>query len=235
MVGGPNGSGKTTLIRFLQQLLGQSAGHDLNPDRIEAEVLATGALDFHAFGFMPETTAIQDFVQTHPLSRQLSPVRFVALGSLLRIEEQTRSGYLAAILADFIRNQWVFRQQSFIFETVMSGADKIDFMRQSRDRGYRTYLYFVCTEDARVNIERVKSRVEQGGHNVPRDKIISRFIKSLENLPEAILTSDRAYIFDNSGSKHTLCAEFVDGRPIRSFETPAWFRDIEAQIRTDRN
>ena len=69
------------------------------------------------------------------------------------------------------------------------------------------------------------SRVQDGGHDVPADKIISRYERSLALLPEAVRLSDRAYLFDNSGQAHRLFAEFESGRPVNvDADTPEWFQ-----------
>jgi predicted ABC-type ATPase len=86
------------------------------------------------------------------------------------------------------------------FETVMSSEDKVAFMLKAKASGYRTYLYFVATEDPDININRVKNRVAAGGHPVPTEKIVQRYGRCLNLLPAAIAASNRAYIFDNSGA-----------------------------------
>jgi len=92
--------------------------------------------------------------------------------------------------------------------------------------GYRTYLYFVATEDADINVSRVKYRVKVGGHPVAEDKIRSRYVRSLELLPQAVTYADRAYIFDNSGAERVWVAEVTDGLEIemKTDEMPAWFK-----------
>jgi predicted ABC-type ATPase len=50
-----------------------------------------------------------------------------------------------------------------------------------------------------INIGRIRYRVSQGGHAVPEDKIVSRYYRSLELLIPAIKSTNRAFIFDNSG------------------------------------
>ena len=86
----------------------------------------------------------------------------------------------------------------FSFETVMSHKDKIEFIRKANKSGYHSYLYFICTDDVRVNLERVRSRVKEGGHSVPTDKIKSRYFRSLELLYDALTVCYKSYLFDNS-------------------------------------
>ena len=139
------------------------------------------------------------------------------------------NSYLAAALAEAIR-QWLLDEGwTFTFETVMSHASKIEFMRDARARGYRVYLYFVATDDPDINIDRVRRRVLQGGHPVDDDKVIERYHKSIALMTSACEVADRAYVFDNSGSKHKLLAEVTDFETIklRSSRINPWF------LRTD--
>ena len=54
-------------------------------------------------------------------------------------------------------------------------------MQRARDHGYKVYLYYVGTEDPLINVQRVQEiRVKEGGHNVPKNKIIDRYHRSME-------------------------------------------------------
>jgi len=109
--------------------------------------------------------------------------------------------------------------------TVMSSADKIDFLKKAGECGYKTYLYFIATDSPEINVSRVRYRVTQGGHDVAKDKIISRYFRSLDLLTCAIKNSWRAYVFDNSGGAEFLLAESKEGKiiEIKSDVVPAWF------------
>jgi predicted ABC-type ATPase len=112
----------------------------------------------------------------------------------------------------------------------MSHPGKVELLATAQAMGYRTYLYFVATDDPSINVSRVRNRVLLGGHPVPEDKIVARYGRSLELLKEAIRHTHRAYIFDNSGDstdrKHTWLAEITDGRllELKTERIPAWFR-----------
>jgi len=68
----------------------------------------------------------------------------------------------------------------------MSHPSKVDYFDRANKAGYKTHLYFVCTEASSINIERVKNRMEKGGQAVPTEKIVSRYLKSLALLPQAV-------------------------------------------------
>ncbi len=119
---------------------------------------------------------------------------------------------------------------SFTCETVMSHPGKVALLEQAQRLGYRTYLYFVATDDPEINVSRVRNRVGLGGHPVPEDKIISRYYRSLAHLLEAIKHTNRAYIFDNSTDSAdpqlAWIAEITDGRrlELKTDRIPAWFK-----------
>ena len=122
--------------------------------------------------------------------------------------------YLAAWIAELLRFHLLASQQSLTFETVMSHPSKLDFLREARLAGYRTYLYFVATADPAINIARVAVRVAKGGHPVAQAKIVERYRRSLALLRPALKLTDRAYIFDNSGTEPVLVAEVLNGKEV---------------------
>ena len=83
----------------------------------------------------------------------------------------------------------------------MSHYSKIDEIKELREIGYKTYLYFICTDDPLVKISRVNNRVEKGGHNVSSGKISTHYYSILKNLITMIENVDRCYFFDNSSEE----------------------------------
>ena len=140
------------------------------------------------------------------------------------------NSYLASVAADFVRSRLLRARRSFTIETVMSHPDKVQLLARAQQAGFRTYLYYVATDDPAINISRVRNRVQQGGHSVPEDRIESRYHRSLDLLLEAIRHTHRAYVFDNSGDssdqKQTWLAEITDGTELelKSDRIPAWFK-----------
>ncbi len=86
----------------------------------------------------------------------------------------------------------------------------------------------MATDTPAINVQRVKTRVAAGGHNVPEDKIISRYHRSLALLKNAIRHTDRAYLFDSSEEEAWFFASITDGETIelQSDEIPSWFQPI---------
>lgn len=114
---------------------------------------------------------------------------------------------LAQQVAVGLRDDWVRNDLSFTYESVMSHESHIEFARQAQGSGYKAYLYYVCVSDAELNKERVAQRVQEGGHDVPEDKIISRYQRSLDNLYTMLDICRRGFLFDNSTDDMVLLAE----------------------------
>ncbi len=225
MLGGPNGSGKSTLLELMKTQFPISLGYVQNPDVIEQDLRHTRQLDFTPWGLSVEPAELARFFAIHPLAAAhgipAPPVR----GNVLYLEDGGNP-YLVTVLADFMRRKWLASQASFTCETVMSGPDKVDLLREARVRGYRTYLYYVCTDSPLINQGRVAARVADGGHNVPGDKIAQRYRRSLVALREAATAVARAFLFDNSTAGHParLIAEYQEGHLLRVTEDlPNWY------------
>jgi predicted ABC-type ATPase len=231
MFAGPNGSGKSTLKSYLPPAL---LGVYLNPDEMEQEIRKQSSLDFTPYGVMTTADEVlpffqnSEFLKTAGFSEILRQLAF----SHNRLEFDTVkvNSYLASVAGDFLRQKLIGQKISFTLETVMSHPSKVELLAQAQAAGYRTYLYFVATDDPAINISRVKSRVKLGGHAVPQDRIETRYHRSLGLLMEAIRHTNRAYVFDNSGDshdkKHTWLAEITEGQKLelKSDQIPAWFK-----------
>lgn len=79
----------------------------------------------------------------------------------------------AAKLAEKQREEHLELMQEFCFETVLSTDRNLKLLQRAKQKGYFIRCYYVLTADPMINIQRVKSRVLSGGHDVPRDKIIT--------------------------------------------------------------
>jgi predicted ABC-type ATPase len=112
---------------------------------------------------------------------------------------------------------------------VFSHPSKVEELRVAKNAGFKTYLYVVATETPTINIGRVASRVELGGHGVPDAKIIERYEKSMANMAQALTIVDKAFFFDNSESRtgsltFPLIAEKKEGSlMVCDTNLPQWF------------
>lgn len=99
----------------------------------------------------------------------------------------------------------VRRQESFAFETTLSGhryARKIPVWQRM---SYSVKLVFLSVADVKVAIERVHARAKQGGHDVPEDVIRRRYEAGLKNFHDVYRgLVDSWVLYDNSGERPVL-------------------------------
>ena len=109
-------------------------------------------------------------------------LRFINADLLAR--ELHVDAYQAANLGDAIRRALVGQGESFVFETVFSDpvGDKRRFLQDAVRAGYTVVVYYIGVSSPTVSEERVALRVAKGGHDVPTDKLVSRFPRTLSNL-----------------------------------------------------
>ena len=104
----------------------------------------------------------------------------------------------AALMAERRREDQLQKKESFCFETVMSTGRNLNLLKRAREAGFFIRCYYILTADPQINVARVISRVSAGGHDVPVDKIISRYDKALGLVRELVPVCDVCHIYDNS-------------------------------------
>ncbi len=229
MFAGPNGSGKSTIKGVVPESL---LGVYLNPDEMQKEVEQCGFLTLQNYAVETSTEEILAFfahsklLQRSNLTEEASRLSFA--NGKLSFHAVRMNAYFASVAADFLRRKLLEKRVSFSFETVMSSPDKVALLQQAQKLGYRTYLYYIATDDPSINVARVKARVSLGGHAVPETKIAQRYQRSLDLLMEAVKYANRSYLFDNSrhGGERLWVAEITDGRDLelKCDPMPLWFQ-----------
>lgn len=104
----------------------------------------------------------------------------------------------AARYCEELREKCLIERKSFVFETVFSAPDKIDFVLRAKSAGFFIRLFFIGTSSPTINAARIANRVLEGGHDVSITKIISRYQKSIINCNFISEFVDRLYVYDNS-------------------------------------
>lgn len=129
-----------------------------------------------------------------------------------------------------LRYKCLEEKKNFVFETVFSSDEKLEFIRKAKDAGFFIRFFFVCTEKPSINVLRVTNRFLTGGHEVPISKIVTRCYKSLANAAVAISIVDRAYIYDNSVDNQLpkLICRMVDGALYKQYAEilPNWVQEL---------
>jgi predicted ABC-type ATPase len=162
---------------------------------------------------------------------QPAALRFVNADVLAR--ELGLDPYVAAHVADALRRQLVEQRESFVFETVFSDpvGDKLAFLKEAAAAGYNVVLCFIGIAGPEVSEERVAIRVSQGGHDVPSEKLRTRFPRTLANLQSAIRELPQVWVFDNDDLRIPFrqVAVFESGRQVSlNKAVPKWLAPLLA-------
>jgi predicted ABC-type ATPase len=139
--------------------------------------------------------------------------------------------YAAAKVADALRRRLVAQRESFVFETVFSDpvGDKLAFLKDALAMGYEVVLCFIGIAGPEISDQRVAMRVSQGGHDVPFEKLVTRFPRTLANLKAAISALPHVVILDNDDLNQPFrkVAEFENGKPAFLVKPPpAWLAPL---------
>ena len=136
----------------------------------------------------------------------------------------------AAKMATQLRYDCLEKGKDFVFETVFSSEEKLDFVYKAKEAGYFIRFFFVCTSDPAINVARITQRYINGGHEVSISKVISRYYKSILNAAKAIAVVDRAYVYDNSVDNRlpSLLYRTANGQLFKEYtdNIPQWAQII---------
>ena len=91
-------------------------------------------------------------------------------------------------------------RESFAFESSLSGRTYLGLLKKWSAVGYRIEIVFLSLSSVQLALQRIASRVCQGGHDVPRADVIRRFDRSWRNFDALYRPLAHAWaIYDNSG------------------------------------
>ena len=91
------------------------------------------------------------------------------------------------------------KRESLGFETTLSGLSYLRLLKAAKRDGYKVTIYFLFTENTKINIARIKKRVHMGGHSIATRDVIRRYKRSFNNFWESYRElADNWIIFDNS-------------------------------------
>lgn len=155
-------------------------------------------------------------------------LRFVNADDLAR--ELELDPYSAAEAADRIRKEMFARKESFVFETVFSdpmGA-KLESLKEAERAGYTVVLFFIGIDRPETSKNRVAMRVAQSGHDVPTEKLNTRYQRVMTNLKRALAELSNVRVYDNSDLLHPYrLLALVEERTLSVYPpTPKWLKSL---------
>ncbi len=130
--------------------------------------------------------------------------------------------YEAARVSADTRLKLIKLGKSFIAETVFSHPSKLELIDAAHAAQFTIVLHLLLIPEE-LAVQRVRQRVNAGGHDVPENKIRLRYQRLWPLAATAITRCDSATVYDNSGrTGPRIVAQFNDGFVIGSSAWPVW-------------
>ena len=102
-------------------------------------------------------------------------------------------------------------KKSFAIETTLSGKNHIKTIEKAKKLGYKVVLLYSYLDNPDFCENRIKIRVLNGGHNIPKNDIIRRFYRSKENFWNIYKDLVNEWdIFYNGTSEYILVAQSLN-------------------------
>jgi len=172
LIAGINGAGKSTLVNNLRSRRILNANY-YNPDSITQWIL-----------------------EHKNLGRLVSKLPLCSKHGL-----NLANKHAANLAMDIVNITLEKTDGSLAIETVLSTDKYRECVELAKKSGRKIGLVYVGLKSADQAIERVKARVEGGGHDVPEKKIRERWVRSLAQLPWFVEQADLALIYSNANDK----------------------------------
>lgn len=164
-----------------------------------------------SFTILPEMLDCKEFVNADEIAKGLSPfqperVSFQAGRIMIeRIDELLNSGV------------------DFAFETTLTTLSYFNTIKAAKGKGYSISLLYFWLNDVNLAIERVKTRVSEGGHNIPEETIRRRYFRGIYNLTNKfVAVCDYWIVINNSSRPFTFVAEGQGGKEIKIYDEIVW-------------
>jgi len=149
-----------------------------------------------SYSLLPDMLNCKEFVNADEIAKGLSP-----------FQPEKVAIKAGRIMLNRIHDL-IDQNVDFAFETTLATKSYVRFIHEAQQKGYFVTLIYLWLNSSELAFERVKSRVESGGHSIPKDVIFRRYKSGIENLSKRYLAiCDYWIIIDNSENPYQLIAE----------------------------
>ena len=149
-----------------------------------------------SYSILPEILDCKEFVNADEIAKGLSP-----------FQPEKASFEAGRIMLNRI-DELLHKEVDFAFETTLSAKSYISIVKKAQSQGYFVTLIFFWLNSIELAKQRVRIRVNEGGHNIPEDVIERRYIRGIKNFFNIYLEKcDNVMLFDNSNRLPILIAE----------------------------
>jgi predicted ABC-type ATPase len=154
-----------------------------------------------SYTILPEILDCDEFVNADEIARGISPFN------------PDGAGIQAGRIMLQRINSLLDKGKNFAFETTLATKSYRNLIEKARSDGYSVTLLFFYLNSKALAVERVETRVAEGGHNIPKNVILRRYDNGLNNFFNIFKDSVTEWtLIDNSGRPYRIIAEKVDDK-----------------------
>lgn len=156
-----------------------------------------------SYTILPEIFHCKEFINADEIARGISP-----------FNPDTVSIQAGRIMLKR-SSELLERGETFAIETTLSLKFYVEFIKRAKEREYEITLLFLWLNSPELAMTRVKTRVKEGGHNIPAEVIKRRYYTGLKNLFHLYIPIVNNWLLvDNSGEEFQVIAEGSENETI---------------------
>ena len=172
-----------------------------------------------SYTVLPEMLGCKEFVNADEIAKGLSPFNPESVA--------IEAGRLMLQRMDDLLSEG----SDFAFETTLSTRSYVKFIERAQAKGYFVTLLYFWLPTPEQAIERVATRVREGGHNIPSDVIRRRYANGIKNLTALYIPLCNYWaIYDNSSADEQIRIIALGGKDISKIRYPIKRLQIMSEI-----
>jgi predicted ABC-type ATPase len=149
-----------------------------------------------SYSVLPDMLNCREFVNADEIAKGLSPFQ----PEMVPIE----AGRIMLNRIKGLINQNI----DFAFETTLAAKSYVQYIQAAQNKGYFVTLIYFWLNSPELAVERVKTRVYSGGHDIPESVIHRRYWAGIDNFSKLYQPiCDYWLIIDNSEPPYQVVAE----------------------------
>lgn len=174
-----------------------------------------------AYYILPEILQCKEFVNADEIAKGLSP-----------FQPETVMYQAGKIMSKRINNL-IEKGECFAVETTLSATTYQDKLLHAQANGYTVNLIYFWLNSTELAKNRVRLRVEEGGHNISEPVIIRRYYKGLQNFFEKFIDiADHVMLFDNSDNEAKLVMAKIKNKEAEIYNQEIYNQIYNTYVRT---
>ena len=163
-----------------------------------------------SYTILPEILDCKEFVNADEIAKGLSPF------------QPEKVAFEAGRIMLQRLDDLLLANENFAFETTLASRTFASFINRAKALDYEVTLLFFWLSSKELAANRVKTRVAEGGHNIPVDVIERRYDRGLLNFFELYLPLVNNWMFvDNSGTPYREIGQSMNGE-VEIVEKEQW-------------